>query len=51
MKAEMKDIKEKLKVFITFMMNHTNISKSSPTQKDKLTLLDSTTVVPTIRRD
>ena len=30
MKAEMKDIKETLKTFAIFMMDQTNISKSSP---------------------
>ena len=47
----MKDIKETLKVFTTFMMDQTNISKSSPTLKDTSTPLDPTTVVPTNRRD
>ena len=51
MKAEMKDIKETLKVFTTFMMDQTNNSKSSPTQKDTLTPPDPNTVVPTNRRD
>ena len=31
MKAEMKSITETLKVFTTFMINQTNISKYSPT--------------------
>ena len=48
-KEDIKDIKETLNKITTFMMNHTNISESSPTQKDKLTPLDSTTVVPTLR--
>ena len=50
MKAEMKDIKETLKVFTTFMMDKTNISKSSPSQKDTSTTPEPTTVVPTNRR-
>ena len=50
MKAEIKDIKETLKVFTTFMMDHTNISKLSPTQKGTSTPPDPTTVVPTNRR-
>ena len=32
MKADMKAIAETLKVFTTFMMDQTNIPKSSPTQ-------------------
>ena len=51
MKSEMKDIKEILKTFATFMMDHTNISKSSPAQKDTLTPPDPTTMVLTNRRD
>ena len=50
MKAEMKYIKETLKVFTTFMMDQNNIPKSSPTQKDTSTPPDTTTVVPTNRR-
>ena len=34
MEAEMKDIKETLKVFTTFMIDQTNISKSSPSHKN-----------------
>ena len=34
MKTDMKDIKETLKVFTTFMMDQSNINKSSPTHKD-----------------
>ena len=49
-KAEMKDIKETLKTFATFMMDQTNISKSSPAQKDTSTPLDPTTAVQTNRR-
>ena len=51
MKAEMKDIKETLKVFTAFMVDQTNISKYSPTQKYTSTPLEPTTVVPTNRRD
>ena len=47
----MKDIKETLKVFTTFMMDQTNISKSSPTQKDTSTPPDPITMVQTNRRD
>ena len=46
----MKDIKETLKVFTTFMMDQTNISKSSLTQKGTSTPPDPTTVVPTNKR-
>ena len=42
---------ENLQVFTAFMMDQTNISKSSPTHKDTLTPTDSNTVVPTNRRD
>ena len=51
MKAEMKDIKETLKVFTTFMMDQTNISKYSPTQKDTSTPPDPTNMLLTNRRD
>ena len=44
-------IKENLQVLTAFMMYQTNISKSSPTQKDTSTPPDPTTVVPTNRRD
>ena len=47
----MKYIKETLKVFTIFMMDQTNIPKSSPTQKDTSTPSYPTTVVPTNRRD
>ena len=50
MKAQMKDIKETLKTFATLMMDQTNISKSSPAQKDTLTPPDPTTVVQTNKR-
>ena len=50
MKAEMKDIKETLKTFTSFMMDQTNISKSSPAQKDTSTPPDPTTTVQTNRR-
>ena len=50
MKAEMKDIKETHKTFTAFMMDQTNISKSSPAQKDTLTPPDPTTMVQTNRR-
>ena len=46
----MKDIKETLKIFTTFMIDQTNISKFSPKQKDTLTPPEPTTVVPTNRR-
>ena len=42
---------EKIQKSISFMMDQTNISKSLPAQKDTLTSLDPTTVVPTSRRD
>ena len=47
----MKYIKETLKVFTTFMMDHTNISKSSPAQKDTSTPPYPITVVLANRRD
>ena len=50
MKAEMKDIKETLKTFTAFMMDQTNISKSSPAQKDTSTPPDPTTTVHTNKR-
>ena len=50
MKAEMKDIKETLKVFTTLIMDQTKISKSSPTQKNTSTPPDPTTVILTNRR-
>ena len=50
MKANMKDIKEALKVFTTLMMDQTNISKSSPNKKDTSTHPDPTTMVLTNRR-
>ena len=36
MKAEMKSITETLKVFTKFMMDQTNIPKSSPTPKESM---------------
>ena len=45
-KADMKAITETLKVFTTFMMDQTNIPKSSPTQKDKSTPPEPTTAFP-----
>ena len=51
MKSENKSITETLKVFTIFMMDQTNIPKSSPTQKDTSTPPDRTTVVPANRRD
>ena len=51
MKSEMKDIKETLKVFTTFMMDHNNIPNSLPTQKDTSTPIDPTTAFPSNRRD
>ena len=57
MKANKQDPDEKtmeftetLKVLTALMMDQTNISKSSQTQKDTLTPLDPTTVVPDNRR-
>ena len=47
----MKDIKEKLKVFTTLMMDQRNIHKSSPTQKNTSTPPEPTTMVLTNRRD
>ena len=49
-KAETKDIKETLKTFTAFMMDQTNISKSSPAQKDTSTPLEPTTTVQTNKR-
>ena len=56
-KAEMKDVKENIKdikethkCFATFMMDQTNISKSSPSQKDTSTPPDPITTVQTNRR-
>ena len=51
MKAEMKDTKETLKFFTKFMMDKSNIPKSSPTQKDTSAPSDPTNIVPTNRRD
>ena len=42
---------ENLQVFTSFMMDHTNISKSSPAQKDTSTPPYPITVVPANRRD
>ena len=42
---------ENLQFLTAFMMDQTNISKSSPDQKDTSTPLDPTTLVPTNRRD
>ena len=50
MKSEMIAITETLKVFTTFIMDHTNIPKYSPTQKDTSTPPDPTTLVPTNMR-
>ena len=50
-KADMKDIKETLNNFEKFMMDQTNISKSSPVKKDTYTPPDPTTVVLTTKRD
>ena len=49
-KENIKDIKETLKTFATFMMDQTNISKSSPVQKDTSIPPDPTTTVQTNRR-
>ena len=50
MKSEMKSITETLKFFITFMMDQTNITKSSPTQKDTSTPLEPTKLGPDKKR-
>ena len=50
MKAELKDTKETLKTFTAFMMDHINISKSSPSQKDTSTPPGPTTTVQTNKR-
>ena len=50
MKAEMKDIKETLNKITTFMIYQTNISKSSPAQKDTSTPPEPTTTVQTNKR-
>ena len=42
---------ENLQVLAALMMDQTNISKYSPTQKDASTPPDPTTVIPTKRRD
>ena len=42
---------ENLQFLTALMIDQKKISKSSPTQKDKSTPLEPTTVVPTIRRD
>ena len=42
---------ENLQVLTSLLMDQTNISKYSPTQKDTSTPPDLTTVVPTHRRD
>ena len=49
MKDKMKSITETLKVFIIFMIDQTNISKTLPTHKYALTPLEPITVVPTNR--
>ena len=49
-KDEMKDVKESIKKLTTLMMDQTNISKSSPAQKDTSTPPDPTTTVQTNRR-
>ena len=43
-------ITETINNLTALMMDENNIPKSSPTQKDKLTTTDLTTVVPTYRR-
>ena len=50
-RADMKDIKETLKVSTTFMTDQSNIPKSSTTHKNTVTPPDPTNVVPTNRRD
>ena len=47
----MKEVKESLNFFTTFIMDHTTIYKYSPTQKDTSTPPDPSNVVPTNRRD
>ena len=49
-KENIKDIKETLRTFATFMMDQTNISKYSPAQKDTSTPPDPATTVQTNRR-
>ena len=49
-KEDIKDIKETLNKITTFMMDQTNISKSSPAQNDTSTPPDPTTMVHTTRR-
>ena len=49
-KEDIKDIKEKLNKITTCMMDQTNISKSSPAQKDTSTPPDPTTTVQTSRK-
>ena len=46
-KEDIKDIKETLNKITTFMMDQTNILKSSPAQKDTSTPPDPTTTVQT----
>ena len=49
-KEGIKDIKETLNKITTFMMDQTNISKSSPSQKDTSTPPDPTTTFQTNRK-
>ena len=49
-KAEMKDVKESINKLTTLMMDQTNISKSSPAQKDTSTPPDPTTTFQTNKR-
>ena len=46
----MKDVKKGINKLTTLMMDQTNISKSSPAQKDTLTPPDPTTTLQTNRR-
>ena len=50
MKADLKDIKETLKIFTAFMMDQLNISKFSPAQNDTSTPPEPTTTVQTNKR-
>ena len=47
---ELRQITENLQVLTAFIMDQTNISKYSPTQKDTQTHPDPNTVVPNNRR-
>ena len=49
-KEDIKDIKESINKLTTFMMDQTNIQKSSSAQKDTTTTPDPTTTVQTNRK-